>query len=187
MLLFQFFVVVCLFLSVLIMSFCFFFLQHLADTSHGVRNKCLQLLGNLGSLEKTATKDSDSTAVRDVQKIIGDYFSDQDPRVRTAAIKAMVNMIMETKWGEFCFFVFLLSSWLMLPQIHFESPQDMPYAYFQEGMGGINRTQKHTFLYNSVLFFGLLWQFSLIFLKHGRYNLYLLKYQVTSLPLSIVL
>ncbi|KAF6333235.1 integrator complex subunit 4 [Rhinolophus ferrumequinum] len=66
--------------------------KHLADTSHGVRNKCLQLLGNLGSLEKTATKDSDSTAVRDVQKIIGDYFSDQDPRVRTAAIKAMLQL-----------------------------------------------------------------------------------------------
>ncbi|XP_019487192.1 PREDICTED: integrator complex subunit 4-like, partial [Hipposideros armiger] len=65
---------------------------HLADTSHGVRNKCLQLLGNLGSLEKTVTKDTDSLAVRDVQKIIGDYFSDQDPRVRTAAIKAMLQL-----------------------------------------------------------------------------------------------
>uniref|UniRef100_A0A2K5QVG9 Integrator complex subunit 4 n=1 Tax=Cebus imitator TaxID=2715852 RepID=A0A2K5QVG9_CEBIM len=66
--------------------------QHLTDTSHGVRNKCLQLLGNLGSLEKSITKDAEGLATRDVQKIIGDYFSDQDPRVRTAAIKAMLQL-----------------------------------------------------------------------------------------------
>ncbi|XP_032495448.1 integrator complex subunit 4 [Phocoena sinus] len=66
--------------------------KHLTDTSHGVRNKCLQLLGNLGSLEKSVTKDAEGLAVRDVQKIIGDYFSDQDPRVRTAAIKAMLQL-----------------------------------------------------------------------------------------------
>ncbi|XP_053781266.1 integrator complex subunit 4 isoform X1 [Desmodus rotundus] len=66
--------------------------KHLTDTSHGVRNKCLQLLGNLGSLEKSVTKDTEGLAVRDVQKIIGDYFSDQDPRVRTAAIKAMLQL-----------------------------------------------------------------------------------------------
>ncbi|XP_034851319.1 integrator complex subunit 4 isoform X3 [Mirounga angustirostris] len=66
--------------------------KHLTDTSHGVRNKCLQLLGNLGSLEKSVTKDGEGLAVRDVQKIIGDYFSDQDPRVRTAAIKAMLQL-----------------------------------------------------------------------------------------------
>ncbi|ELK23652.1 Integrator complex subunit 4 [Myotis davidii] len=66
--------------------------KHLTDTSHGVRNKCLQLLGNLGSLEKSVTKDAEGLAIRDVQKIIGDYFSDQDPRVRTAAIKAMLQL-----------------------------------------------------------------------------------------------
>ncbi|XP_049745677.1 integrator complex subunit 4 isoform X3 [Elephas maximus indicus] len=66
--------------------------KHLTDTSHGVRNKCLQLLGNLGSLEKSVTKDAEGLAPRDVQKIIGDYFSDQDPRVRTAAIKAMLQL-----------------------------------------------------------------------------------------------
>ncbi|XP_050010421.1 integrator complex subunit 4 [Alexandromys fortis] len=66
--------------------------KHLTDTSHGVRNKCLQLLGNLGSLEKNVTKDAEGLTARDVQKIIGDYFSDQDPRVRTAAIKAMLQL-----------------------------------------------------------------------------------------------
>uniref|UniRef100_A0A8C0KVC0 Integrator complex subunit 4 n=1 Tax=Canis lupus dingo TaxID=286419 RepID=A0A8C0KVC0_CANLU len=66
--------------------------KHLTDTSPGVRNKCLQLLGNLGSLETSVTKDGEGLAVRDVQKIIGDYFSDQDPRVRRAAIKAMLQL-----------------------------------------------------------------------------------------------
>nr|XP_033803731.1 integrator complex subunit 4 isoform X2 [Geotrypetes seraphini] len=63
--------------------------KHLTDTSHGVRNKCLQLIGCLGCVEKGGPKESESLAARDVQKIIGDYFTDQDPRVRTAAIKAM--------------------------------------------------------------------------------------------------
>lgn len=67
----------------------------------------MQLLGNLGSLEKNVTKDAEGQAVRDVQKIIGDYFNDQDSRVRTAAIKAMVNVIMEPKWGQSCLFVCL--------------------------------------------------------------------------------
>lgn len=53
------------------------------------------------------TKDAEGQAVRDVQKIIGDYFNDQDSRVRTAAIKAMVNVIMEPKWGQSCLFVCL--------------------------------------------------------------------------------
>uniref|UniRef100_A0A8C9ZNC6 Integrator complex subunit 4 n=1 Tax=Sander lucioperca TaxID=283035 RepID=A0A8C9ZNC6_SANLU len=51
--------------------------KHLSDTYFGVRNKCLKLLGCLG--------------VRDIQSIISDFFGDQDPRVRTAAIKAMVG------------------------------------------------------------------------------------------------
>lgn len=70
------------------------FLQHLADTYFGVRNKCLQLLGCLGFVDKPLSKESEGVAAgttpRDVQGIISDYFEDQDPRVRTAAIKAMV-------------------------------------------------------------------------------------------------
>ncbi|OWK17340.1 INTS4, partial [Cervus elaphus hippelaphus] len=73
---------------------------HLTDTSHGVRNKCLQLLGNLGSLEKNVTKDAEGLAVRDVQKIIGDYFNDQDPRVRTAAIKAMACKLLSDDYEQ---------------------------------------------------------------------------------------
>ncbi|CAD7680537.1 unnamed protein product [Nyctereutes procyonoides] len=66
--------------------------KHLTDTSHGVTNKCLQLHGNLGSMETSVTKDGEGLAVRDVQKIIGDYFSDQDPHVRAAGIKAMLQL-----------------------------------------------------------------------------------------------
>lgn len=74
-----------------------FYQQHLSDTYFGVRNKCLQLLGCLGTVDKPLTKDSDATTglpgtpIRDVQSVISDYFADQDPRVRTAAIKAMVG------------------------------------------------------------------------------------------------
>ncbi|XP_065534938.1 integrator complex subunit 4 isoform X3 [Lathamus discolor] len=66
--------------------------KHLTDSSHGVRNKCLQLIGCLGPVEKAAAKESESQAAKDVQKIIGDHFNDQDPRVRTAAIKAMLQL-----------------------------------------------------------------------------------------------
>ncbi|XP_039600167.1 integrator complex subunit 4 [Polypterus senegalus] len=66
--------------------------RHLTDTSFGVRNKCLQLMGFLGTVEKQCSKEMECLPVQDVQKIIGDHFSDQDPRVRTAAIKAMLQL-----------------------------------------------------------------------------------------------
>lgn len=43
-------------------------------------------------MEKGVAKEAESQAAKDVQKIIGDHFNDQDPRVRTAAIKAMVSV-----------------------------------------------------------------------------------------------
>ncbi|XP_015241161.1 PREDICTED: integrator complex subunit 4 [Cyprinodon variegatus] len=69
----------------------------LSDTYFGVRNKCLQLLGCLGMVDTPLAKDSDGPSssiggVRDVQSIISNYFSDQDPRVRTAALKAMLQL-----------------------------------------------------------------------------------------------
>ncbi|MBN3309563.1 INT4 protein, partial [Amia calva] len=66
--------------------------KHLTDTYFGVRNKCLQLLGCLGSVEKPKSKENEIVAVKDVLTIISDYFGDQDPRVRTAAIKAMLQL-----------------------------------------------------------------------------------------------
>ncbi|KAL4646970.1 integrator complex subunit 4 isoform X1 [Arapaima gigas] len=70
--------------------------KHLTDTYFGVRNKCLQLLGCLGSVDKPLPRESEGgtmgVAAKDVQSIISDYFGDQDPRVRTAAIKAMLQL-----------------------------------------------------------------------------------------------
>ncbi|KAE8294901.1 Integrator complex subunit 4 [Larimichthys crocea] len=71
--------------------------KHLSDTYFMVRNKCLQLLGCLGTVDSPLTKDSEGLAtslggVRDVQSIISDYFGDQDPRVRTGAIKSMLQL-----------------------------------------------------------------------------------------------
>ncbi|KAG8137065.1 putative Integrator complex subunit 4-like protein [Naja naja] len=67
--------------------------SHLTDSSHGVRNKCLLLIGCLGTVEKAGgSKEVDRQSSKDVQKIIGDHFSDQDPRVRSAAIKAMLQL-----------------------------------------------------------------------------------------------
>uniref|UniRef100_UPI003AB0C2CB integrator complex subunit 4 n=1 Tax=Centroberyx gerrardi TaxID=166262 RepID=UPI003AB0C2CB len=66
--------------------------KHLSDTYFGVRNKCLQLLGCLGTVDTPLTKDSEGLGARDVQSVISDYFGDQDPRVRTAAIKAMLQL-----------------------------------------------------------------------------------------------
>ncbi|XP_025049674.1 integrator complex subunit 4 isoform X4 [Alligator sinensis] len=74
--------------------------KHLTDASHGVRNKCLQLIGYLGSVEKGVTKEAESQATKDVQKIIGDHFSDQDPRVRTAAIKAMACKLLSDDYEQ---------------------------------------------------------------------------------------
>ncbi|XP_040035663.1 integrator complex subunit 4 isoform X1 [Gasterosteus aculeatus] len=71
--------------------------KHLSDTYFGVRNKCLKLLGCLGTVDAPLTKDNEGAGtslgdVRDVQTIISDYFGDQDPRVRTAALKAMLQL-----------------------------------------------------------------------------------------------
>lgn len=63
--------------------------KHLSDMYFGVRNKCLQLLGCLGVVDSPLSKDG---GLRDVQSIISDYFTDQDPRVRTAALKAMLQL-----------------------------------------------------------------------------------------------
>lgn len=69
----------------------------LSDTHFSVRNKCLQLLGCLGLVDASLGKDSEGPSsslggVRDVQNIISNYFADQDPRVRTAALKAMLQL-----------------------------------------------------------------------------------------------
>nr|XP_046169622.1 integrator complex subunit 4 isoform X2 [Oncorhynchus gorbuscha] len=98
--------------------------KHLSDTYFGVRNKCLQLLGCLGNVDTPLNKDgqglvpaviggsapgvSGGVCVRDAQSLISDYFADQDPRVRTAAIKAMLQLherglkIQQTIYDQAC-------------------------------------------------------------------------------------
>ncbi|KAJ0063528.1 hypothetical protein NL108_003804, partial [Boleophthalmus pectinirostris] len=68
--------------------------QHLSDTYFGVRNNCLQLLGCVGLTSGALSLDKDSATggQKDVQSIISDYFGDQDPRVRTSALKAMLQL-----------------------------------------------------------------------------------------------
>ncbi|CAL8352392.1 unnamed protein product [Lota lota] len=69
--------------------------KHLADTYFGVRNKCLEVLGHLGTVDSPLSRDREahpSLRLRDVQSVISDYFGDQEPRVRTAAIKAMLQL-----------------------------------------------------------------------------------------------
>lgn len=65
--------------------------KHLSDTYFGVRMKCLQLLGCVGADDHSAAAKQDG-AVRDVQSIISNYFADQDPRVRNAALKATLQL-----------------------------------------------------------------------------------------------
>ncbi|XP_061136891.1 integrator complex subunit 4 isoform X2 [Syngnathus typhle] len=63
--------------------------QHLSDASFGVRIKCLQLLGRLGVADGEAPA---GAARDDAPAVISDFFGDQDPRVRTAALKAMLQL-----------------------------------------------------------------------------------------------
>uniref|UniRef100_A0A3Q2Z115 Integrator complex subunit 4 n=1 Tax=Hippocampus comes TaxID=109280 RepID=A0A3Q2Z115_HIPCM len=65
--------------------------KHLSDASFGVRTKCLQLLGRVGAVDGEAPGTSAGGA-RDVPTVISDFFGDQDPRVRTAALKAMLQL-----------------------------------------------------------------------------------------------
>uniref|UniRef100_A0A8C1GQW9 Integrator complex subunit 4 n=1 Tax=Cyprinus carpio TaxID=7962 RepID=A0A8C1GQW9_CYPCA len=88
--------------------------KHLSSTYFGVRNKCLQLLGCLGTVDKPLSKETDAgpgaqtSPVRDAQSVISDYFQDQDPRVRTAAIKATLQLhergmkIQQTIYNQAC-------------------------------------------------------------------------------------
>ncbi|XP_077466840.1 integrator complex subunit 4 isoform X2 [Stigmatopora argus] len=66
--------------------------RHLADASFGVRNKCLQLLGRLGGVAAAADGAKAGEAAGDVPSVISDYFADRDPRVRAAALKAMLQL-----------------------------------------------------------------------------------------------
>ena len=63
--------------------------QQLADTDHTVRSKCLELLGALGRPDSEGASEDEKSP----KDILDEYSRDTDPRVRTAAFKALVNMI----------------------------------------------------------------------------------------------
>ncbi len=67
------------------------FLQQLSDTDHTVRRQCLELIGAV------ARPDSDSKTEKEAEKspqeILDEYSRDTDPRVRTAAFKALVSWL----------------------------------------------------------------------------------------------
>ncbi|XP_064638724.1 integrator complex subunit 4-like [Lineus longissimus] len=65
--------------------------QHLANTSHLVRSRCLDLIGALGSPDVKKQDSSQSDSQKSWQSTIGNYTEDQDPRVRTSAFLAMSN------------------------------------------------------------------------------------------------
>lgn len=62
--------------------------QYLKDTSHAVKSRCLELIGQLLPVVDTAQ----SALVQNMLRLIGDYTYSQDARVRAAAFKTMINL-----------------------------------------------------------------------------------------------
>ena len=64
-------------------------LQLLSNSSHLVRARCLELIGELGSCDD---KSKEPTTADNSVDLLGQYTGDNDPRVRTAAYTAMVSL-----------------------------------------------------------------------------------------------
>ncbi|XP_063238689.1 integrator complex subunit 4 isoform X6 [Bacillus rossius redtenbacheri] len=64
--------------------------QYLTDTSHVVKCRCLELLGDL--LPVAGASVSDLAATQVTLHLVGDYGHCDEPRVRAAAFKAMVTL-----------------------------------------------------------------------------------------------
>ncbi|KAK3907732.1 Integrator complex subunit 4 [Frankliniella fusca] len=62
--------------------------QYLKDTSHAVKSRCLELIGQLLPVVDSAQ----SALVQTMLRLIGDYTYSQDARVRAAAFKTMINL-----------------------------------------------------------------------------------------------
>lgn len=61
--------------------------KSLLNNSHRVRSECLLFLGNISTVEKGQDAKNEK---RNIQTIIGDYFGDPEPRVRSNALQAMI-------------------------------------------------------------------------------------------------
>lgn len=75
------------------MDFCYLWrlyssLQNLADSSHLVRCKALELIGALGSPDPK--KSEERKPQKSLQAILGEHAHDIDPRVRSSSFEAMV-------------------------------------------------------------------------------------------------
>ncbi|XP_064615609.1 integrator complex subunit 4-like [Liolophura sinensis] len=66
--------------------------EHLTDTSHLVRSNCLDIIGSLASHVPDRQEESQSNTLSQVQKLLGQFTQDSDPRVRTSAFQAMIQL-----------------------------------------------------------------------------------------------
>nr|XP_039261782.1 integrator complex subunit 4-like [Styela clava] len=62
----------------------------LLSKNHKVRSECLILIGNLGKIEKSTEPCSSKSNKVNIQTLLGDFFGDQEPRVRCSALQAMI-------------------------------------------------------------------------------------------------
>lgn len=63
----------------------------LRSGSYKVRSKCLLVIGNLGKINTdTGPMTSQSLGKRSLQAVVGDFFSDPEPRVRCSALQGMI-------------------------------------------------------------------------------------------------
>ena len=69
--------------------------QLLANASHLVRARCLELIGELGSCDE---KTKESSTADNILHLLGQYTADDDPRVRAAAFTAMVGHVTRKRW-----------------------------------------------------------------------------------------
>ncbi|XP_074658492.1 integrator complex subunit 4-like isoform X2 [Tubulanus polymorphus] len=78
--------------------------QHLKDSSHLVRCRCLEIIGTLGSPklndESTATPPGGGRGGECLQMTLSDYSHDRDSRVRTSALQALRGIKLERKLYE---------------------------------------------------------------------------------------
>lgn len=79
--------------------------QYLYDTSHTVKCKCLEIISGLLPIEGAAFKEP----AQAILKLISSYMNYQEPRVRSASFKALVNYFNSIAW-KVCMVSIILES-----------------------------------------------------------------------------